>query len=74
MQHAERVAAIRPNQNKCILARLDFAQFLGGVRCGLHGVPVDFEDDVAFSQSCIVGRASGLNVSNHGSANVLWSL
>jgi hypothetical protein len=39
----------------------------------LHGVPVNFEDDFTALQACIVGRAARLNLTDHGSMNVLSS-
>jgi hypothetical protein len=62
VQDTEGGSAAGPDQDQGVLSVGNCGQGFLHVGCGLHGVTIDFDDDVAALQAGVVGGAAGLDL------------
>ena len=70
MDHAIACAAFGPDQKQDVFARWSRVNFTGEFVRALHGVTVDFKDDVSGRKASIFRRACGTNAFNGRSIDI----
>src|SRR6266849_3808263 len=74
MQHAERAAALGPDQQHRVLSRGNAFQCTANISHVLDAVTIDFQDHIALGNACVVRRTARLDVADNRSVNVSRSL